>query len=176
MQHDYSTLIGLIVITAFILGMRALSRRMFASDTGVPAGDAKPLVLVRTYRGSAESAAKTFHAQAVEMAKQGYFPISQSYTPGAYTCGEFLFALLLFVIVIGVIIFIYMLLVKPPGTLQVTYELREPRTAAAPPAQVTVPPVLGSEKVCPRCAETVKGAAKVCRFCGHEFPAGPAKP
>lgn len=25
-------------------------------------------------------------------------------------------------------------------------------------------------KVCPMCAETVKSAAKVCRFCGHHFP------
>ncbi|MFG1319860.1 zinc ribbon domain-containing protein [Xanthobacter autotrophicus] len=28
-----------------------------------------------------------------------------------------------------------------------------------------------NEKVCPRCAETVKAAALVCRFCGHEFTA-----
>lgn len=27
----------------------------------------------------------------------------------------------------------------------------------------------GPEKICPRCAETVKVAAKVCRFCNHEF-------
>ena len=26
-----------------------------------------------------------------------------------------------------------------------------------------------SEKTCPRCAEQVKNAAVVCRFCGHEF-------
>lgn len=38
------------------------------------------------------------------------------------------------------------------------------------------------EKVCPRCAETIKAAAKVCRFCNHEFgepsvaPTAPMKP
>ncbi|WP_213340173.1 zinc ribbon domain-containing protein [Ancylobacter lacus] len=29
-------------------------------------------------------------------------------------------------------------------------------------------------KVCPRCAETVKAAALVCRYCRHEFTAEPA--
>jgi hypothetical protein len=27
----------------------------------------------------------------------------------------------------------------------------------------------GRVKDCPQCAETVKSAAKVCRFCGHKF-------
>lgn len=32
------------------------------------------------------------------------------------------------------------------------------------------------EKVCPRCAETVKTAALVCKHCGHEFAASPEQP
>jgi len=35
--------------------------------------------------------------------------------------------------------------------------------------------VLGT-KVCPRCAETVKEAAQVCRFCGFGFEKSPAPP
>lgn len=31
--------------------------------------------------------------------------------------------------------------------------------------------VAGDEKICPRCAETIKAAAVVCRFCGAEFAA-----
>jgi hypothetical protein len=30
----------------------------------------------------------------------------------------------------------------------------------------------GPTKVCPFCAEAIKAAAKVCRFCGREMPAG----
>lgn len=29
--------------------------------------------------------------------------------------------------------------------------------------------MIGATKVCPRCAERVKAAAQVCRYCGHEF-------
>jgi hypothetical protein len=32
----------------------------------------------------------------------------------------------------------------------------------------------GPSKVCPFCAETIKRAAKVCRFCGRDLPAGEA--
>src|SRR5260370_20432260 len=31
-------------------------------------------------------------------------------------------------------------------------------------------------KTCPQCAEIVKTAAKICRFCRHEFPAATVEP
>lgn len=34
----------------------------------------------------------------------------------------------------------------------------------------------GDTMPCPRCAETIKQAALVCRFCGHEIPRPPATP
>jgi hypothetical protein len=117
-------------------------------------------VVTKTYKGRESEAAGAFQKDSATMAAQGYFPTSQSYAAGSYGCGSFLLALALCFVLIGIIVFIYMLLVKPPGVLTVTYEYRAPIAAAA--AQ-------GAEKICPRCAETIKAAASVCRFCNHEF-------
>jgi Uncharacterised protein family UPF0547 len=108
----------------------------------------QPQVVIKTYTGSQDWATALYRADSVKMAAQGYFPTSQTWAPGEWGCGAFLLAVLLCFVVIGIFAFIYMLLVPPAGTLSVTYEL---------------------EKTCPKCAEQVKAAAKVCRFCGHEF-------
>ena len=117
--------------------------------------------IVKTYQGTHAKAIKLFQADALKLGYEGYFPTSQSYVPGSYGCGSFLFALLLCLVVIGIFIFIYMLIVKPAGTLTVTYEY----TGAQSDERDNV-----AEKTCPKCAEAVKEAAKVCRFCGYEFP------
>jgi predicted Zn-ribbon and HTH transcriptional regulator len=117
-----------------------------------------PKIMVRSYRGSQEHATAIFRADAEKLAKQGYYPTSQTWAAGAYGCGAFILALLLCFVLIGFIVFLYMLIVKPDGTLTVTYEYRDASVSG--------------EKICPRCAETVKVAAAVCRFCGHEFDTG----
>ena len=80
--------------------------------------------VVRIYKGSQSEATAAFQKDAVIMAAHGYVPTSQTWTPGEYGCGSFLVALLLCLLVIGILVFIYMLIVKPPGTLTVTYEYR----------------------------------------------------
>jgi hypothetical protein len=94
-----------------------------------------PLVLVRTYRGSQAQTARSFGKDAADLANEGYFPTSQTWAPGSYGCGAFLVALLLCIFLIGILIFIYMLLVKPPGTLSATYQLSPEavRLRQAPP-------------------------------------------
>lgn len=70
------------------------------------------------------------HARQVDLAAAmfaaaGYVPVSQSWAPGSWGCGAFLVALLLAFVLVGILVFIYMLLVKPAGTLTVTYQ-RQP--------------------------------------------------
>ena len=120
-------------------------------------------ILVRAYKGSEESAARAYRIDAEQLASQGYVPTAQSWAPGAYGCGSFIGALLLCVLLIGVLVFIYMLLVKPDGTLTVTYQLRKPESDSERARSI-------EEKTCPRCAEMIKTAALACRFCGYEFP------
>ncbi|MDR3448180.1 MAG: zinc ribbon domain-containing protein [Alphaproteobacteria bacterium] len=110
-------------------------------------------VIIKTYTGSQSEAMALYQADSADMAAQNYFPTSQSWVPGRWSGSDFLVALLLCFIFVGVLIFLYMLVVTPKGTLFVTYALR----------------VSAEEKICPRCAEQIKAAALACRFCGYEF-------
>ncbi len=123
---------------------------------------AQEQIIVKTYKGNQLEATKAFQADSAKMANQDYYPTSQTWAPGSYGCGAFLMALLLCFVFIGILVFIYMLIVKPPGTLTVTYELRLP-------SESSKNLISDEEKICPSCAERIKLKALKCRFCGKQF-------
>lgn len=88
-------------------------------------------VITRSFRGSLEQASAEATAYLSRIRSEGWVESNRTYTPGQWGCGAFLIALLLAVILIGILIFIYLLVVKPDGTLVVTYTKSPP---VAPPA------------------------------------------
>jgi hypothetical protein len=127
---------------------------------------------VRTYKAkNQEAAAQAFQHDAASLAAAGYVPVSQSWAQGTYGCGSFLIALLLCILIIGFLIFIGMLFVKPDGTLTVTYQYREENQDVPAGGASSSSSSARMTKRCPRCAEDVLAEATACRFCGNEFTA-----
>ena len=92
-----------------------------------------PPIIVRVYRGAQqEDATRDFQVDAANLAQSGYQPTSQSWAAGQWGCGAFLFALLLCIILIGILVFAYMLIVHPSGTLTVTYAWQAPAQPVQP--------------------------------------------
>ena len=125
----------------------ALCKRLLSKHASKLADDAKELseqakLVVKTYTGSQAEAMRQFQADAINMAGESYFPTSQSWAPGQWSGRAFAVAILLIILFgLGIFIVTYMLIVKPDGTLTVTYERR---TASF------------EEKTCPMCAEKLK--------------------
>lgn len=84
-------------------------------------------VVVRIYRGTQNQTSRAFELDSAEIAGEGYLPTSQIWAPETRGCADFLGPILLtFCCGIGIIIFFYMLIVKPKrGQLSVTYILQQ---------------------------------------------------
>jgi hypothetical protein len=80
---------------------------------------------VRTYRGHQQSEAIASYVRDAEtLAQRGYAPVGQSWGDGQWDGGYFILALILSLFGIGLIVLAYMAIIRPDGTLCVTYRLR----------------------------------------------------
>jgi hypothetical protein len=99
---------------------------------------ANPPTIIRTYRGAQQGDTITaFQGDAAELARYGYSPTTQSWAQGQWGAGAWIVALLLCIVVIGLPVFVFMLIVKPDGSLTVTYTRNA--TGAAPVATAPTP-------------------------------------
>jgi hypothetical protein len=87
-----------------------------------PIGPGGPPTVVRVYHGSQQAdAVAAFRRDAENLSLEGYHPVSQSWAAGQWGCGAFVIAIVLMIVLVGFLIFLYLLIVKPEGTLTVTY-------------------------------------------------------
>lgn len=78
---------------------------------------------MRTYRGRQQSEAIASYAKDAEvLAQRGYAPAGQSWGDGQWDGGFFPIALILCLFGIGLILLAYMAIIRPDGTLCVTYQ------------------------------------------------------
>lgn len=123
-------------------------------------------IAVYNYPGRTQADAAVLYARhAGLLAGNGYVPVSQSWAEGRPGIGRYL------------LMGIDATVIRPKGYLTVTYRRAAKETTVPRPVAVRTPaaiaPLPGSEpgmKVCPDCAEDVRAAARICRYCRYEFP------
>ena len=120
-----AAVLGLVVIVVWFVFYRWDGAR--GSGEVASGNEAVGDFLVRTYRGHQQSQAIASYVMDAEtLAQRGYAPTGQSWGEEQWDGGYFLLALVLCLFGIGLILLAYMAIIRPDGTLCVTYRLRAP--------------------------------------------------
>ena len=107
-----------------------------------------PSTLVRVYRGKQQAdTAPRLQQDTDLLGRAGYKPTTQSWAQGQWGCGAWLVALVLCILLIGILVFLYMLIVKPDGSLNVTFERRPELDAPRDAAPASSKPVISDPAV-----------------------------
>jgi Flp pilus assembly protein TadB len=100
----------------------AAARQVVVRDVAA----SRPTSFILTYRGHHGDAARDFAAEARAFDDMGYLPVSLSWAAGEWSLSAFVAAILLVFFYIGVLVLLYMLIIKPSGTLMVVYAVAPP--------------------------------------------------
>lgn len=117
-------LIALVVVVIVLLLWR---RGPKESATAIPETLYGEEVIVRTFRANSPASAVRWYEQDLsDLVDHGYLPVTQTWQSGEWGFRAFLVALVLLLLFgIGVLVFTYLLVVRPPGTMIVTYVRRD---------------------------------------------------
>jgi len=96
-------------------------------------------VITRSYHGSPEAIESQRKGDAAVLAAKGYYPKAQNFVPGSWGGGAWILAVALILFFgLGLLILIYLVAVKPPGTLSVIYERTQWHSAGPNEADATI--------------------------------------
>lgn len=130
---EAGTLLGLaavvtLAVLAVLLARGTVSRARgttgMVDTAGLPDAPLEGATIIRRYGGSYRAATRTFEADAALHAEMQWAATSVGYVPGQWRLADFVAAFLLVPVVVGWVILAYLVAVKPPGELVVTYEYR----------------------------------------------------
>jgi len=121
--------VGLVVVLVLVAAVGWFV--LYRWDGGKGSGEVAPGTeewgefLVRMYGGRAQREAIASYVQDAEaLAQRGYAPVGQGWGDGQWDGAYFLLALVLSPSGIGLILLAYMAIIRPDGTLCITYRLR----------------------------------------------------
>jgi hypothetical protein len=143
----------------------------FAKKDEAPPKSKPTKIVSKAYYGCHEESSIRFMNHSVVMDEKGYSPTSQHYSLGAYTTVDFFMFLILMLVsafvlfIIGAkgwmitavesLFFLYMIVVKPKGSLVVTYTYKLKTKVKG--------------KLCQNCTKIIKATDKICKHCNHEY-------
>lgn len=126
------TVLGLVAVLA--LAVVVIWLALYRWDGGRGSGEVVPTeargwddFIVRLYAGGEQRDALAGYARDAEvLVGQGYLPVGQSWGDGQWSPILFVLALVLSLFGIGLILLAYMAIMRPGGTLCVTYRRQAP--------------------------------------------------